>query len=148
MAGADARQVDARFRAQHAERELLLRHLEREHGHARAAAERRVRGDVQRERRLPHAGTCRDDDEVRRLEPGRQVIEVREARRDARDRLLLLVQLLDDLERVRHEAVHADEGGLHLTFGDLEDALLGAVEQVLHVARVLVAVRDDVGRRS
>jgi hypothetical protein len=65
--GADARQVDARLAAQHAEGELLLRHLKREDRDTSPAAERGIGRDVERERRLSHARPRRDDDQIRRL---------------------------------------------------------------------------------
>ena len=83
---------------------------------------------------LPMLGPPGDDDEVGGLEPRRQPVEVGEARRDAGDRLLLLVQLLDDLEgRVIRLSMRTNAG--FTSRSEMSKMrLLGAVEQLLDVA--------------
>ena len=92
---------------------------------------------------LAHARPAADDDEVGRLQPGRQLVEIGEAGRHAGDRRALLVQAVDLAEGVAQQRVDAHEGRPHLPLGDGEDLLLGALDQRFHVLAGLVAARGD-----
>src|SRR5512137_1220963 len=72
--------VDATERRNHAERELLTRHFHREDRDRLVVGDRRVLGDVERERRLAHRRPARDDDEIARLQPGGHLVEFGVAR--------------------------------------------------------------------
>ena len=82
-------------------------------------------------RRFAHARPSGHDDQIRRLQPRRQVVQVREPRRHPRHRLLLLVETLDRLDRPDQDLGDPGERLLHLALLDAEDELLGAVEAVL-----------------
>jgi hypothetical protein len=97
---------------------------------------------------LPHAGAARDDDQVGRLEARRDAVQVGEARRNAGDRLLLLVEALDRLQRADEDLADAAERRADLALGDVEDGALGLVEQLGDVAVGVVALGRDVGGRA
>src|SRR3954447_19063235 len=86
--------------------------------------------DVQHERRFSHRRTRGDDDEIRRLEARRELIEVVEATRHARDRLAAALKRLDTLHRRPHQLLDACEAASTLLLADLEDLLLGFIEQL------------------
>jgi hypothetical protein len=127
--------VDARLAGEHAQEQLLLRHLEAEHadGHVGLGAD--VLRDVQHEAGLAHRRAGRDDDQIRRLQPRRHLVEIGEAGRDAGDQLLARVQLLDRVEAALRQVAQRDEAVAHLVVGDRED-------------RVLRLIEDEVGSSS
>ncbi len=90
-----------------------------------------------------HARPRRQDDQVARLEAARQPVEVGETGGDAGDLLLPLVELLDGLEGGLDDLADVHEGGLRLLLGDGEDAPLGVVEELAHLAGLLVPLRGD-----
>ena len=61
MPGAHPRQVDAGLGAEHAKRQLLLRHLEREDGDADVGPERGVFGDVENDGGIVDADVIGDE---------------------------------------------------------------------------------------
>ena len=71
LARAQAMGVDACVGAEHAEHQLLLRHLEGEEADGLPRPQRRVLGDVQAERGLAHGRARGHDDEVALLEAAR-----------------------------------------------------------------------------
>jgi len=73
---------DARKQAQD---ELLLAHFQAEDADRLALAHRGMFGDVEREAGLADARPGRQHDQVARLEAGRELVQVREARGDADD---------------------------------------------------------------
>ena len=81
-AEAQARRVDARFGREQALRQLLARHLQREHGDLGVLADGGVAGEVQHQRRLTDTGAGGDDDEVGRVEAAEDLVEVAEAGAD------------------------------------------------------------------
>jgi hypothetical protein len=131
VAAAQLREVGPRLRAQQALDELVARHFEAEHADLAAVQERRVLGDVERERRLAHARAAGDDDEIARLQAGGLVVEVGEARGHAGDVLALVEQLLDLVHVGMDQILDRREPLLRAFLADLEDARLGAIEDVL-----------------
>jgi hypothetical protein len=99
MADANSREIELSERAQHAHDELIGRHLQREHRHARVGLERDAGGNVQAECRLAHARAAGDDHQIRRLEPRRHAVEILEPRRHPGNRRLSLDELVDLGER-------------------------------------------------
>ena len=89
-----------------------------------------VRRDAEPEGGLPHARARGDDDEVPRLEAGGQAIQVTEARRDPGDVLAGLVELGDPLEALLQKALDVAELGGDALLREVEDDLLGAVDEV------------------
>src|SRR5690606_1094684 len=137
-------EVDERLAAQHALDELLLRHLEREDSDGRLLRDRRMQAHIHAERRLAHRGTRRDDHQVTLLKAARHRIEVREAGADARYAALRGLQLLDLLERGIQDLLDPDEALALVRLRNLEDALLGDVEDLLDAALAgLVRITDD-----
>ena len=83
----------------------------------------------QRERRLPHAGPRRDDDQVARLEAAGQPVDVAVALTDAGDVGAGLVELRDPLEALLQERLDVAELGRDPALRELEDDLLGPVDE-------------------
>ena len=86
--------------------------------------------DVQGERGLADRRAGGEDDQVRRLEPRRHPVELREARREAGEHALARAGVLDDLQVVLDDLADGREGLAHGIVGDLED-LAGDVAQEL-----------------
>ncbi len=93
--GTQSLRVDVGDRAEQAQDELLLAHLEAEDADRAALSDRGVLGDVERQRRLADGRPGGDDDQVRPLQPGRQGVEVLEAGSNAADLTLVLVQVVE-----------------------------------------------------
>ncbi len=147
LASPELLRVDATLGAEQALHELLGRHLEREHRDRNAVRDRRVGRDVERHRRLPHRRARGDDAEVALLKARRHAVEVREARGHAGDPGVGLLQALDVLERRPEDLLDPDEALALVALGDLEDARLGLVEDLVDVAlALLVDVPDDLRR--
>ena len=148
-AAAQPVRVDARLGGQHAEEQLLLRHLEAEDADRHVGLGADVLGDVQHQAGLPHRRPGRDDDQVGRLQAGRHLVEIGEAGGDAGDQLLARVQLLDRVEAGLREVAQRDEAVADLVVGDGEDRVLGLVEDDVGVLLRLVGRREDlVGRED
>ncbi len=79
LAEAKTRAVDAGLRREHANRQLLGRHFEREEGDVRALLDGGVSRDAKREAGLTNTRAGADDDEVGTLQAVQQRIEVAEA---------------------------------------------------------------------
>ena len=146
--GARLRAIDSRLRAQQPQHELLLGHFQREEGDAaaRLGFGRRVRRDVERERRLAHRGARGDHDQVGRLQARGDAVEVGEAGRHPGHHLLALVEPLDDFERLARQLVHRVERGADAALGDFEDFVLGLVEELVDARGRVVGGGGDFGR--
>ena len=106
-------------------------------------SQREVGRDAEAERRLAHARACGHDHEVARLEPGRQPVEVAEARGNAGDVGAGLVQLRDPLEALLEQILDVAELGRDAALREVEDDLLGAVDEDLRLAGPLPAELGD-----
>ena len=102
--------------------------------------ERCVQGE-----RLPHRWSCRDDDEVGRLEAGGEAVEVGEAGGDAGDLAVVLVEALDRLEGAGEDVAKGVVVLGDPALGDLVDEGLGDVDGALGVLGGLEAELDDLG---
>ena len=112
--------------------------------------QREVGRDAKAERRLAHARARGDDDEVAGLEPGRQPVEVAEAGGDPGDVGAGLVQRGDPLEALLEQILDVAELRRDAALREVEDDLLGAVDEDLRLAgplppelRDLLAGRDQ-----
>ena len=105
-------------------------------GRGAARVQRRVLGNVQRERRLAHRRTRRNDDQVALLQTRRHVIELAEAGRETRDGLLTSIALVDLVDRrLQNIAQRREPGPPALPLlRDLEDFALGFVDERRNVA--------------
>ena len=148
LADAEPLGVDLALGAHEPGRDLLARHLEREDRDGDLLADGQMGRDVERERRLAHAGAGGEDHQVRLLEPGRQLVEGPEAGRRAGDVVVGVLDLVEPLERLLEQAVDALEVARDALVGDREHDLLGPVDQLRRLADVLVAERRDVGARA
>ena len=113
-----------------------------------AIFDRDVIGDVGRQRRFAHGRAAREDDEVRRLHPAHQLIEVDHAGGQAREMPVALVGLAREVDRVLERVGEAQEalvvapglrqlvepplGVLDLLAGfDIDRRVIGEVDHVL-----------------
>ncbi len=123
--------VDTRLGAEHALEQLLVRHLEREHGHRTPVSHGGVRGDIERQGGLPHRGARGQNDEIGRLEAGSQLVELEEPRVDAGDRLPLLGEVFDPFDAERADLSQGKEAGAQPFLGDVEDRFFGFIEHLV-----------------
>jgi hypothetical protein len=86
------------LRRQHSLRKLLSTHFEAEDKDRTFLFERGKLRNIQRQGRLPHRGSSRDDIKAPGLETRRDPVKVKEARGNAGNRFLLLEMGLDLLE--------------------------------------------------
>ena len=89
-----------------------------------AGLARRRDRHIERERRLAHARTGGDDDEVARLEAGRHRVDVAEARGQARAIAAHVKEPVDAVERFFQQAADRHELRHAATLADLVDDLL------------------------
>ena len=88
-----------------------------------------VEGDVGRERRLAHARTAGDDDEIGRLQTAELPVEIGHAGRDARQLAVALVGLGGHVDRGRQRIGEALEAAVVApAFGDLVEPALGLLD--------------------
>ena len=129
------------------QKDLFLGHLEAEDADRPLPPCPDVQADIEGEGRLAHRRPRGNDDEVGRLQPGRQVIDVGEARGYAGYETLLRLNPFDGLEAVLDELLHRHEAAVDAVFGDGEDFLLRPVEHGVGVVIGGVGAGDDlVGR--
>ena len=140
---AQALRLDLRLAAHHPLRHLGLRHLEREERHRRLVADGEVGGRAEPERRLPHRRARGEDHEVPRLEPRGELVEVAEAGGHSRDVDARLVELGDPLEALLEQRLDVGEVGGDALLGELEDDLLGPVDEVERLAGALLPEARD-----
>ena len=126
---------------------LRLRHLEREQRDGRLVPHAEVRRHAEGERGLPHRRPRRHDDQVPRLEPGRDPVEVAVPRRDARDLGAGLVQRRDPLERLLQKRLDVAELARDALLGELEHDLLGPVDEVRRLPGPVPAEAGDLAAR-
>jgi hypothetical protein len=107
---------------------------------------RDVRRRAEGEAGLAGAGTGRHHDQVRRLQPEEEVVELVVAGRHAGDVAGAVVQGLELVEGVLQRVGHLDHRFRDPALGDLEHQRLGAVEGVDDLLGVVVAHLGDVAR--
>ncbi len=122
-------------------------HFQGEDGHGHVVADGGAHAHVQGQGRLAHGRAGGQDDEVRLLQAGRHVVEVRVARGHAGDQLALSGARLELLEDALDQVLAAHEGRLALGLGDGEDLLLGLVQEGFGLLAGLEAAGQDLRRR-
>ncbi len=139
----------------HSDEQLLLRHFEAEHADRPAGLRPDMLRHVQRQRRFAHRRTGGDDDEIARLEPGRQLVEIREPGRYTGDELLAFVRALNRLEAGVRQRAHRHEAFAHAIFRDGENRLLCLVQDEIgfllgfvRVGENLVGGENQVSKRG
>jgi hypothetical protein len=111
-------------------------------------AYREVLGHVQCQRRLPHRRPRGDDDQVPGLEAGRELVELLEAGGTAGDVGTGLVQVHDPLEALLQQPFDVAEVTRDPLLGEIEDDLLGAVDEVCGLAGPVLPEPCDLGSRT
>ena len=135
LAAAQIAQRHAADRRQHAGDHLLGGHFHAEDGDRGAllaGAQRGVLRHVDRERRLSHRGTTRDDDEIARPQATGHVVEVGEPGRQSAQLVRVGVGLVDLIDDARQHRADGDRAlpSAEAAFGDLEHLLLGLVDEL------------------
>jgi hypothetical protein len=108
--------------------------------------DRRVLGDVQRERRFPIEGRAATMTRSPFWKPA-VMVQIGEPRRHAGDGGGVLREELDLLHRGPEQFLDPDESLPILRLGDLEDLLLRLVQDRLDLALLVEGRLDDPGRR-
>ena len=131
VAGAESLAIDASGSAQHARQQRFLRHFERENGHGLVQLRGHVLRDIEGQRRLPHRGPRRQNDQLARMQPAGHLVELGVTGANALYALAGIEKsveaalvLFDDLRR-------AGQAGFHARIAELEQALLGAGQDLL-----------------
>ena len=109
------------------------------------AVDRDVLGDVERERRLSHAGPGGEDDQLRIVQPAGEVVEIDEAGFQPAVGMLMLHAGIDAGQRLVQHVAHRPDLRVALGVEDAKHALLGPGEHLAGVDRRLVRFLDDVG---
>src|ERR1700682_3660845 len=139
--------IHTAFGSKEALNELLLAHLQREKRDRNIVIERGVLGNVEHESGFPHRWTGGDDDEIRGLETCRELVKILESAGDARNRTTSALDLLAPLHRRPEKLLDAHEAFGPATLVDLEDLVLGFVEQLSRGRGGLERFRNN-GRRD
>ena len=124
IADPHALRIKAGFAAQQADAQLLFRHFKAEHRRRNLLFDADMLRDIEAERRFPHRRPRRENNQIRRLKPGRHAIQFDESGRNARHEAFLLRKLLDFLIAVLHDDAERRERLFNLAFGDFENLLL------------------------
>ena len=117
-------------------------HFQRQERHS-STQFRRTRAQVQGEGRLADTRTCCKDDQVAAAKAVEQVVNVLEARCDARDLVLLRRHLLQFLEGVDQQRVDARECAGHALLRDRKQRFLRLLHDNAKVIRSIVGKRAD-----
>ncbi len=104
---------------------------------------RRMRRDIQAERRLPHGRTGRHDDQVVGLETRGQVVQIFEAAGHPGNLFPLRMELFYPLHRGPQHLLQPVEPLRLLELRDLEDLRLGLVQQLMGRQPAAVGLRHD-----
>src|SRR5258708_791264 len=135
VAGAELLLVDARAGADHASEQRLLRHFEREDRHRllllRVHAD--VLRDIDRQRRFPHRRAGCDDDQLAGVQTAGHLVHFDEAGADALDALAGIEKGVDAAFELANDAVGTRERVLGTGLAQLEEALLGARQDLFRL---------------
>jgi hypothetical protein len=142
-------EIDLGVRREHAHDERSGRHLEREDRDPLACIDRCVAAYVEREGRLPHRGTGREDEQVTRLQSPRHLVEFFIPGREARQLSRPIHQHINVVHRIVHLDRDARQARARLLRREAEDAAFRLVEQLVGGLAGLVAETHDLrGRRD
>lgn len=104
-----------------------------------------LRVTARNERGFPHARPGGNDDQIRRLPPRGDAVQIGKTGWRARQAVFFADERLDLFEHFGRERAHALVGTAEVVLGDGEQALFGVVEEVEDVGGVLVGVFDGAG---
>ncbi len=123
---------------------LVHGHFQREDRRNDARLDSGVLNDIERQRRLAHAGPAGNDYQLRPLKARGQAVEIAVTRRHARDELLFFVELLDRLETVADYVLERTKALMYSPLGDLKNYLLCAVQILINITLIVIAPRDNI----
>ena len=138
--------VHLRVRGQHAHEQRFLRHFQREDADHFAVEDGGVLGDVHGQRGFAHRGTRGDDDQVGGLKAAGHLVELGVVGGEAGDLLAAGVEFVERAEGVLDDRRDVDEALAEAVLGELEDALLGAVDDLFGFVGVVDGFGDGVLR--
>ena len=104
---------------------------------------RRVRSNIQRKRRLPHRRTRRHENEIRRLKPRGQPVEINEAGSEAGERPLIRGMLFDLIEGGDQDLFHRHEISVVPPRCDAQYSLFRPIHDLLNWFRILISGSGD-----
>ena len=142
MGRANLLQAHARLGRQQALGDLDLAHLEREERDG-GAVERRIHGKVQREGGFAHAGSRANDDHLARSQTQELGVDGGEACPDAQLGGLVLAHVRELVEEIAHDGADGLVARAHIPVGNVEQHLLGLVNDLLGVLGSIVGKRGD-----
>ena len=138
ITGPEVRHIDPAQRGDHAKRQLLRRHFHGKYGDAFAGTDRGIFADIDRQRRLAHRRSARNDDEIAALQAGGHLVEFVKAARNAGDAAVGLVQLIDAIDGLRQDVLESLEtlAAAASLLGDIENQPFGSIEDLCRRAPV------------
>ena len=142
-AGAYAVRIHLCLGAEQSLYQRLSAHFEAENSHSLMFFQRHMLGDIQADAGFAETRTGRHDDQVATMQPCRHFVQFRESGLDSRHGGPAIGDFLDLLIDVADERFNRQEARSELLPGELEDHLLGALEDLLRRFFILVAARGD-----
>src|SRR5215472_1045703 len=128
MAGAEFVCIDLCDRGDETLQQRFLGHFEAEYGHRQAAADGNVFGQVQCESGFSLRRTSSENNQFRRLQSGKQLVELAITGGNASNALAFTEDPFEAVEAFVDDLFDGDETGLHAIFGQGENAGFGVVE--------------------
>ena len=144
VGGTDVHEADARLRGKQALRDLGLAHLEREERDG-GSTRRRIDGKVQREGRLADTRSGTDDDHLAGTKSQKLAVNARESRLDAKGVGLTVCLFLKLGVLLLHNLLEGRVAGADTAVGNVQQELLGVVDDLLGVLRRTVGKGSDLG---
>ena len=95
-----------------------------------------------------HARPGRQDDQVGLLEAAQQLVQLAEAGRHAQQIALVAVQIVQPVDDAVHDLADGRQVAPDAPLRDVEDQLLGAVDHLIDILRLLVGQRRDLPGRA
>src|SRR5215469_624855 len=128
MAGAEFVRVNLRHRRDQPLQQRFLGHLQAEHRDRLAAANGDVFHQVQRQRGFSLRRPRRENEQLRMLEAGGELVQFRIAGGNPGDALALFEYFFQALKVVANDVLDRDQAGTHAVFGERKDRGLGAIK--------------------
>ena len=127
---------------QHAHEQRFLRHFQREDADYFAVEDGSVLGDVHGQRGFAHRGARGDDDQIAGLEAAGHLVELGVVGGESGDLLAAGVEFVERAEGVLDDRRNVGEALAETVLGELEDALLGAVDDLFGFVGVVDGFGD------
>ncbi len=117
----------------------FLGHFQAEHRYRHPRPNRNIFRQIQRQRGFPLRWACRKNNQFRRLQAGKQLVQLAVTRGNSGDAFPFAKNLFQALEIVANQVLDGNQPGLHAIFGQRKNAGLRAVQY--HVRSVFAFQR-------